>query len=113
MTGVTPPSPLGADRVTNAGVRPVGPAGPSAVPDAGAGRIDSSSFGDALLGALSRANELELASDRATTQLAMGTSDDIIGAVVAAEKAQLAMGTVLRLRQQALESYEQIMRMPL
>lgn len=112
MTGITPSSPVGPGRVMNAGV-PVRPDTLPGVSDAVDGRIDSSSFGDALLGALSRANELELASDRATTQLATGGSDDIIGAVVAAEKAQLAVGTILRLRQQVLESYEQIMRMPL
>lgn len=112
MTGITPLPPVGHGGFTNAAA-PIRPPGSPGVSNGWADRVGSQSFGDALIGALSRANELELASDRATTQLATGKSDDIIGAVVAAEKAQLAVGTVLRLRQQALESYEQIMRMPL
>ncbi len=77
----------------------------------GTDRTKERSFGEALMEAMSGVNDLERAADAATEDLATGNSDDIVGAVMAAEKAQLAMGATLKVRQQALESYDQIMRM--
>ena len=72
---------------------------------------EGSSFGELLSNALSEVKTLENHSDEMTRSFATGESDDIAGAVVAAEKAQLAMGTVLKVRQEILEAYDNIMRM--
>ena len=90
-------------------VPPRVPAFPERTPAAEKG----SSFGGVMLNALSQVNNLELAADRATQDLALGKSEDVVGAIMAAEKASLAMGAALKLRKDALEAYEQIMRMPI
>ena len=82
-------------------------------PSPGGRRADSASFSDTLLEAMDRVNSAELSADRATRDLAAGRSDDVLGAAMAAEKASLAMNTALRIRSDALDAYEQIMRMPL
>ncbi len=97
------------------GLRPRGPKPP--VPpriDDGPGmRTAETTFSDDFRDALGRLNEAELTADAATRELATGQSDDVLGAVMAAEKASLAMNTALRIRSDVLDAYEQIIRMPL
>lgn len=72
-----------------------------------------SSFGQVMAQALSDLNQVELAAEQATRDLALGKTDDVLGAVMTSEQANLAMGTVLKVRQDALDAYEQVMRMSL
>ncbi len=94
------------------GVRPPVPPRIPTFPERTGAQEKARSFGTVMLDALSGVNELELAADRATQDLALGRSDDVVGAIMAAEKASLAMSATLKLRKQVLEAYEQIMRMP-
>ncbi|MFO8059499.1 MAG: flagellar hook-basal body complex protein FliE [Bacillota bacterium] len=94
------------------GIRPPVPPRLPAFPGRTEAGEESASFGGIMMNALSQVNDLELAADRATRDLAVGKTDDVVGAILAAEKAQLAMSAALTLRKQALEAYEQIMRMP-
>lgn len=97
------------------GLRPRGPALPlpPRTDDEPGMRAGETTFSDDLRDAVARLNEAELTADQATHDLATGRSDDVLGAVMAAEKASLAMNTALRIRSDVLDAYEQIMRMPL
>ncbi len=70
-------------------------------------------FASLFTDALQQVNSAEVTADRALVDLALGRSDDIAGAVIEAEKAQLAFGATLKIRQEALEAYDKVMRMPI
>ena len=62
--------------------------------------------------AVQELNSAEANADSTLVELATGQTDDIAGAVIKAEKAQLAFGTALKMRQEILEAYNKIMQMP-
>ncbi|MFP4201075.1 MAG: flagellar hook-basal body complex protein FliE [Bacillota bacterium] len=74
---------------------------------------ESSTFAADLRDALNRLNDAELHADAATRALASGKTDDVLGATMASEKATLAMNLALKVRADALDAYDQIMRMSL
>ncbi len=92
---------------------PVRAPSPTETNNPGAAGAVGSSFGQMMAQALSDLNQVELAAEQATHDLALGKTDDILGAVMTSEQANLAMGTVLKVRQDALDAYEQVMRMSL
>lgn len=69
------------------------------------------SFGEFLVDALKKTNELELASERMNEALATGRIEDISQVVVAAQKAEIALQLTLQLRNRATAAYQEIMRM--
>lgn len=69
------------------------------------------SFGEFLVDALKRTNELELESERMNEALATGRIEDISQVVVAAQKAEIALQLTLQLRNRATAAYQEIMRM--
>ncbi len=83
-------------------------AGTSAASGSSAG---SGGFAGLLSQALSGLASLQTQADTAAQQLATGQSGDIATAVVAAEKANLAMSLAVQVRNQALSAYQQIMQM--
>ncbi len=97
----------------NSAVRGADPTGASNNVRSAGETEEDRSFGETLMQAVSDVNDMERAADVATQDLATGASDDVAGAVMAAEKAQLAMGVTLNVREKALESYDNIMRMQL
>jgi len=97
----------------------VGRATGPAAPGTAATRIEderpSSSgadFQSALTSALKNLNSLEVTADRLAGDLAAGRTDDIVGVTLAAEKASLGFELAVRLRNDVLEAYREIMRMP-
>ena len=69
------------------------------------------SFGEFLVDALKKTNELELESERLNAALAAGRIEDISQVVVASQKAEIALQLTLQLRNRATAAYQEIMRM--
>ena len=69
------------------------------------------SFGEFLVDALKKTNELELESERLNAAMAAGRIEDISQVVVASQKAELALQLTLQLRNRATAAYQEIMRM--
>lgn len=69
------------------------------------------SFGEYVVDALKKTNELELESERMNEALATGRIEDISQVVVASQKAEIALQLTLQLRNRATAAYQEIMRM--
>ena len=69
------------------------------------------SFGEFVVNALKKTNELELESERLNEALATGRIEDISQVVVASQKAEIALQLTLQLRNRATAAYQEIMRM--
>ena len=69
------------------------------------------SFGEYLVDALKKTNELQLESDKMNAALAAGRIEDVSQVVVAAQKAELSIQLALQLRNRATSAYQEIMRM--
>ena len=68
-------------------------------------------FGDYLVDALKKTNELQLDSDKKNALLAAGRIDDVSSVVVASQKADMALQLTLQIRNRAVSAYQEIMRM--
>ena len=68
-------------------------------------------FGEVLIEAVKKTNELQLESDKLNAALAAGRVEDISQVVVAAQKAEIAVQLALQLRNRATSAYQEIMRM--
>lgn len=69
------------------------------------------SFGEFVVDALKKTNELELESQELNAALAAGRIEDISQVVVASQKAEIALQLTLQLRNRATAAYQEIMRM--
>ncbi|MBE8949808.1 MAG: flagellar hook-basal body complex protein FliE [Quinella sp. 3Q1] len=69
------------------------------------------SFGEFMIDALKKTNELELESERLNAAMAAGRIEDISQVVVASQKAEIALQLTLQLRNRATQAYQEIMRM--
>ena len=68
-------------------------------------------FKDQFFRALSEVNQTQLHADRMAEHLAAGEVEDLSQVMLATEKANLSMLLTLRMRNQALDAYKEIMRM--
>lgn len=68
-------------------------------------------FGEFLTDALDETNTLQLHAANMNAALAAGRLEDISQAVVAAEKAEIALQLTLQVRNRAVEAYQELMRM--
>lgn len=68
-------------------------------------------FGELLVDALKKTNELQLESDEMNMALAAGRVEDISQVIVASQKAEIALNLTLQLRNRAVSAYQEIMRM--
>ena len=69
------------------------------------------SFLDTLKGALHEGNELQLSADKEKLNFASGKGGSLHEIVIAGEKAELAVRSVVALRNKIVEAYHEIMRM--
>lgn len=77
-------------------------------------KVDSQpvkSFGEFMVDALKKTNELEVESEKLNAALAAGRIEDISQVVVASQKAEIALQLTLQLRNRATAAYQEIMRM--
>lgn len=81
------------------------PQSPSGVGEAG------KTFADTLKEAIGHVNELQKTSDIKAQELATGKTDDIAGVMLATEKADIALRTMVQVRNKIIDAYQEIMRM--
>lgn len=73
----------------------------------------SQGFGKVLLDALTEVNNLQIEADEAIQSVALGQEADLHRAIIAMEKANLALGLTVQVRNKVIEAYQEIMRMQL
>ncbi|MBE3590242.1 MAG: flagellar hook-basal body complex protein FliE [Firmicutes bacterium] len=83
----------------------------SGAPQGAAAAGDGARFLQELQKALQQVNDLQLQAERAGAGLASGSIDDVARAMIAAQKASLALDLTVEVRNRALEAYQEIMRM--
>lgn len=71
------------------------------------------SFGDYLSNALDQVNEAQAASEKLTQQFAAGQVQDVHQVTIAGQKATILLQLTTQVRNKVIESYQEIMRMPL
>ncbi len=69
------------------------------------------SFADTLKEAIGNVNELQKESDSKVEALATGKTDDIAGVMLTAEKAEIALRTMVQVRNKIIDAYQDIMKM--
>jgi flagellar hook-basal body complex protein FliE len=96
-----------------AALRPIAPTGVSGVDGTqGTGQVDGEGFGKVITDAIDKVNQLQQQANDATVQVASGESSDLHSALLSVEEASLAMQLTLQVRNKLVESYQEIMRMP-
>ncbi len=68
-------------------------------------------FADTLKDTISKVNELQLDSDHKIQQLATGKTDDVAAVMISTEKAEIALRTMVQVRNKIIDAYQEIMRM--
>ena len=69
------------------------------------------SFADTLKNAIGEVNQAQQVSDQKMQELATGRTDDIAGVMIATEKADIALRTMVQVRNKIIDAYQEIMRM--
>ncbi|UYL08740.1 flagellar hook-basal body complex protein FliE [Bdellovibrio sp. SKB1291214] len=69
------------------------------------------SFADTLKDAVSSVNELQKSSDKFAQNIATGKTDDVAGAMIAAEKADIALRVMVQVRNKIIDAYQEVMKM--
>lgn len=85
------------------------PAAPAPISPAGGGAAPS--FASELSGAMQQMENLQSAASQQVNALVQGTSQDVHASMIAVEKADLAFGMMLQLRNKAVEAYQNIANM--
>ena len=75
--------------------------------------VSSVSFGDAMRDVVGRVNEQQNIASRLMTAVDAGQSDDLVGAMVASQKAGLSFSALMQVRNKLMTGFDDIMRMPL
>ncbi|AHE51229.1 MULTISPECIES: lateral flagellar hook-basal body complex protein LfiE [Aeromonas] len=71
------------------------------------------SFSDAMRDVVGRVNEQQNVASRLMTAVDAGQSDDLVGAMVASQKAGLSFSALMQVRNKLMTGFDDIMRMPL
>ena len=80
--------------------------GPSSI--GSTSNADGKSFADTLKEAVSYVNELQKASDKFAQNVATGKTDDVAGAMIAAERADIALRVMVQVRNKIVQAYQQV-----
>ena len=72
---------------------------------------EGSSFGGAIKNAVSKVNEAQHTADTLATKLAAGDAVEVHQAMIAMQKASMALQFSIQVRNKVIEAYQEIMRM--
>lgn len=75
--------------------------------------VSNVSFGDTMRDVVGRVNEQQNIASRLMTAVDAGQSDDLVGAMVASQKAGLSFSALMQVRNKLMTGFDDIMRMPL
>ena len=81
---------------------------PSSVPS---GDMSSPAFGNLLQQAIEKVNTMQKTSAGQMHQIETGASQDLLGTMLASQKASISFQALLQVRNKAVSAYEDIMRM--
>jgi len=68
-------------------------------------------FSEQLWKALEEVNALQKEADQAVLEVALGKEENLHRAIIALERANLALGLAVQVRNKVIEAYQEIMRM--
>ncbi|MFH0911814.1 MAG: flagellar hook-basal body complex protein FliE [Planctomycetota bacterium] len=77
----------------------------------GSSPVRGAAFKKFLLDSLDQVNRMQQESEAAQEALATGRTDDITGVMNAVEKADIAVQTVMAVRNKLIEAYQEVLRM--
>lgn len=80
-------------------------------PSIGSSSDIGKSFADTLKDAVGSVNELQKASDKFAQNVATGKTDDVAGAMIAAERADIALRVMVQVRNKIIDAYQEVMKM--
>ena len=105
--------PAGSSQPLEAGrIMPPHAVSPGAAPgQTGGAEAGDNTFGNMLEGALRQVNELQVEANRQAELLATGEAQNPHDAVIAMEKADLALQLTIRITEKALSAYQQVSQM--
>ncbi|CZF86025.1 flagellar hook-basal body complex protein FliE [Grimontia marina] len=70
------------------------------------------SFSQAVTNVLDLVNQHQSVASQKMTAVELGQSDDLVGAMVASQKASLSFNALMQVRNKVVTSFEDIMKMP-
>ncbi|WP_325893159.1 flagellar hook-basal body complex protein FliE [Grimontia sp. NTOU-MAR1] len=70
------------------------------------------SFSQAVTNVLDSVNQHQSLASQKTTAVELGQSDDLVGAMVASQKASLSFNALMQVRNKVVTSFDDIMKMP-
>lgn len=76
------------------------------------GTIQPLSFSQAVTNVLDLVNQHQSVASEKMTAVELGKSDDLVGAMVASQKASLSFNALMQVRNKVVASFEDIMKMP-
>ncbi|MBU2702017.1 flagellar hook-basal body complex protein FliE [Sporomusaceae bacterium BoRhaA] len=100
---------MSVDVISSAAVKPV--AAQSMKAPSSSKSETGVTFGQLLSNALGDVNKLQLDANQASVNLATGKVQDISEAVIATEKASMALQLTMQVRNKVIDAYQEIMRM--
>ncbi|MGL4715189.1 MAG: lateral flagellar hook-basal body complex protein LfiE [Aeromonas sp.] len=71
------------------------------------------SFSDAMSGVVGRVNQQQNVASSLMAAVDTGQSDDLVGAMVASQKAGLSFSALMQVRNKLMTGFDDIMRMPI
>ncbi|MCX7828462.1 MAG: flagellar hook-basal body complex protein FliE [Thermanaerothrix sp.] len=84
----------------------------SGVPSAQTPSSPVTPFEEVLKSSMKQVNSLQMGADQMVRRLSLGEVDDVSQVSVAVEKAELALRTLVEIRNKLVDAYQQISRMP-
>ncbi|HHQ4476504.1 TPA: lateral flagellar hook-basal body complex protein LfiE [Aeromonas veronii] len=75
--------------------------------------VSGASFSDAMHDVVGRVNEQQNIASKLMASVDAGQSDDLVGAMVASQKAGLSFSALMQVRNKLMTGFDDIMRMPL
>jgi flagellar hook-basal body complex protein FliE len=100
---------MSVDVISSTAVKPV--AAQSMKTNSSGNSETNVTFGELLSNALGDVNKLQLDANQASINLATGKVQDISEAVIATEKASMALQLTMQVRTKVIDAYQEIMRM--
>lgn len=89
--------------------RVIAPAPGPATDDVSSGRIN---FSEVMLSALNAIDQQQHKAAAMQTAVETGQSDDLVGAMIASQKAGLSFAALVQVRNRLVSGFDEIMRMP-
>lgn len=74
--------------------------------------ISNVNFGDMFKDVMDKMNAQQVQAAEKATAVELGESDDLVGAMIASQKASLSFSFLVQVRNKAVQGFEDIMRMP-